>query len=374
MAGLYIHIPFCKQACHYCDFHFSTNQRLQQDMVEAICQEISFQKDYLKRASLESIYFGGGTPSLLTSNQLQHIFDTISNNFTVAAEAEITLEANPDDLNPRVFGYLSNSLINRLSIGIQSFYEPHLRFMHRAHTATEAETCVKRAQDAGFDNLTIDLIYGIPHPDHTVWQADLQKAVALQVPHISAYCLTIEPQTVFGKWVKQKKIDPINDEFSAGQFELMLQTLEEAGFEQYEISNFARDGRYARHNSGYWLQKTYLGIGPSAHSYNGISRQFNIANNARYIQSIEQNTIPCTIETLTTTEQINDYLLTALRTRWGCDLTRIQHQWQYNLLENNKKTIEEYLASNLITLENCILKLTKTGRLLADEIVVRLIV
>jgi len=374
LAGLYIHIPFCKQACHYCDFHFSTNQRLQQDMVEAICQEISFQKDYLKRASLESIYFGGGTPSLLTSNQLQHIFDTISNNFTVAAEAEITLEANPDDLNPRVFGYLSNSLINRLSIGIQSFYEPHLRFMHRAHTATEAETCVKRAQDAGFDNLTIDLIYGIPHPDHTVWQADLQKAVALQVPHISAYCLTIEPQTVFGKWVKQKKIDPINDEFSAGQFELMLQTLEEAGFEQYEISNFARDGRYARHNSGYWLQKTYLGIGPSAHSYNGISRQFNIANNARYIQSIEQNTIPCTIETLTTTEQINDYLLTALRTRWGCDLTRIQHQWQYNLLENNKKTIEEYLASNLITLENCILKLTKTGRLLADEIVVRLIV
>ncbi len=368
MAGLYIHIPFCKQACHYCDFHFSTNQRTKVAMLEAIGQEIRLQKDYLDSKHLETIYFGGGTPSLLITTEIQKLLETVSQYFTIDTNAEITLEANPDDLSKEKVIQLRQSPVNRLSIGIQSFYEPHLQYMHRAHTATEAATCVKQAQDAGFDNLTIDLIYGIPHPDHSVWEADLQKATELDVSHLSAYCLTIEPQTVFGKWVKQKKIALIDEDHSAAQFELMLNRLEAANFEQYEISNFAKQGKYARHNSGYWLQKPYLGVGPSAHSYNGVTRQYNVANNTRYLQAIAENTIPCTIETLTSSEQINDYLLTSLRTKWGTDLRLVKDQWKYDLFGANQKLILEYQQKGFLKVENNILTLTKTGRLLADEI------
>lgn len=368
MSGLYIHIPFCKQACYYCDFHFSTKQQTKEAMVQAIIKEIQLQTCYLTNSSLETVYFGGGTPSLLTAQQIQEIFDTIYKHYSVSTNVEITLEANPDDLTPDVLKYLKQSPINRLSIGIQSFDEGHLRYMNRAHTAIEAEICVKRAQDIGFQNLTVDLIYGIPHPDHSIWEIDLQKAISLEIPHISAYCLTIEPQTVFGKWVKQKKIKPIDEEFSAVQFEMMIQRLEKAGFEQYEISNFARNNQYARHNSSYWLQKQYLGIGPSAHSYNGINRQFNISSNPAYIQSIGQDIIPCTVETLKASEQINDYLLTSLRTRWGCDLDFLQKKWGHNLLEENKEDIKIYMDKGLLSQDKNILRLTKTGKLLADEI------
>jgi oxygen-independent coproporphyrinogen-3 oxidase len=337
-------------------------------MLEAIGQEIRLQKDYLDSKHLETIYFGGGTPSLLITTEIQKLLETVSQYFTIDTNAEITLEANPDDLSKEKVIQLRQSPVNRLSIGIQSFYEPHLQYMHRAHTATEAATCVKQAQDAGFDNLTIDLIYGIPHPDHSVWEADLQKATELDVSHLSAYCLTIEPQTVFGKWVKQKKIALIDEDHSAAQFELMLNRLEAANFEQYEISNFAKQGKYARHNSGYWLQKPYLGVGPSAHSYNGVTRQYNVANNTRYLQAIAENTIPCTIETLTSSEQINDYLLTSLRTKWGTDLRLVKDQWKYDLFGANQKLILEYQQKGFLKVENNILTLTKTGRLLADEI------
>ncbi len=337
-------------------------------MIQAICKEIDLQKNYLNTTSLETIYFGGGTPSLLTAKDLNLILDTVSSHFSLSTEAEITLEANPDDLSTEKIMQLRYTAINRLSIGIQSFYEPHLQYMHRAHTATDSEMCIKNVQDAGFENLTVDLIYGIPHPDHSVWERDLQKVIQLNIPHLSAYCLTIEPQTVFGKWVKQKKIVPVDEEFSAIQFEMMLSELEKAGFEQYEISNFAKNSYYARHNSGYWLQKPYLGIGPSAHSFNGDTRQFNVANNAQYIRRLTQNSIPCTIETLTRNEQINDYLLTSLRTRWGSDIKYMHQKWGYDLPRIHPSAFQLYQESGLIALESGILKLTQKGKLLADEI------
>ena len=374
LSGLYIHIPFCKQACHYCDFHFSTNQRRKTEMVAAICREIALRKDYLDGDALQTIYFGGGTPSLLDTPEMEAIFRAILRNFTVDANAEITLEANPDDLSPEKISELAALPVNRLSIGIQSFHEPHLRHMNRAHNAAEAETCVKSAQDAGFANITLDLIYGIPHADHSVWQRDLQKALALQVPHISAYCLTIEPKTVFGKWMEQRKIQPATEDFAAEQAEMLTATLENAGYEQYEICNFARNGNYARHNSGYWLRKKYLGAGPSAHSFNGVSRQHNVAGNAPYVKAIGENSIPKITETLTVAEHINDYLLTSLRTRWGCDLGVLQAEWSHNLLETNRQYIADCLQRQLLVLENGILKLTRTGRLLADEITATLFV
>ncbi len=342
-------------------------------MIHAICEEIRLQRDYLESPHIETIYLGGGTPSLLTSDELNRLLDTVSWYFDISSDAEITLEANPDDLAADQVSQLRQSTVNRLSIGIQSFYEPHLRYMNRAHTAAEAEMCLKRVQDAGFDNLTIDLIYGIPHPDHSVWESDLQQVNQLNIPHLSAYCLTIEPQTVFGKWVKQKRIQPIDEDFSATQFEMMVETLEQVGFEQYEISNFARHGKYARHNSGYWLQQPYLGVGPSAHSYNGTTRQSNISDNGRYIKSIAQNTIPCVIETLSPNERINEYILTSLRTRWGLDLELVKTKWGYDLLDSNYVKLEEYQQKGLIRIENSILTLSKTGRLLADEITVALL-
>lgn len=374
LAGLYIHIPFCKQACHYCDFHFSTNQQRRTEMVAAICREMALQRHYLDGAALETVYFGGGTPSLLHAAEMEAIFGAVFGNFTVDANAEITLEANPDDLDAGKIKQLAASPVNRLSIGIQSFHEPHLRHMNRAHNAAEAETCVKTAQDAGFKNITIDLIYGVPHASHAVWQRDLQKAVALQVPHISAYCLTVEPKTMFGKWAERGKLQPVTEDFAAEQAEMLTATLETAGYEQYEISNFARDGSYARHNSAYWLRKKYLGVGPSAHSFNGVSRQHNVAGNAQYLKAIRENSIPQITETLTVAEHINDYLLTSLRTRWGCNLRVLQAEWNHNLLETNRQYVATCLQRQLLTLEDGILKLTRAGRLLADEITANLFV
>ena len=343
-------------------------------MADAICTEIKLRRDYLDTPRLETIYFGGGTPSLLTTPQLARVFDTIYQCFSVDANAEVTLEANPDDLTKENLRRLRGSPVNRLSIGIQSFHEPHLRYMNRVHNAVEAENCVKNAQNAGFENLTIDLIYGIPHSDHSAWESDLQKALACQVPHISAYCLTIEPQTVFGRRVKQQKMPNVDEDFGAVQFEMLVETLEVAGYEQYEISNFAQNGQYARHNSGYWLQKHYLGVGPSAHSFNGHSRHANVANNAVYLKAISQGEIAQTTENLSTTDQINDYLLTSLRTRWGTDLAYIRNRWQHDLQATNSAYLQKALASNWLTLRENTLHLTKPGKLFADEITAALLV
>lgn len=370
--SIYIHIPFCKQACHYCDFHFSTNLQLKSEMVNAICQEIILQKDYLSFQTLESVYLGGGTPSLLNEVDLVQIFQSIQKYFNFSDNIEITLEANPDDLTKDKIQIFKAVGINRLSIGIQSFYEPHLQYLNRSHTAENAANVVKTAQNLGIENITIDLIYAIPAPNHQIWEQDLQKAIDLDVKHISAYCLTIEEKTVFGKWLKTQKIPAIDEIFAAKQFEILMDFLKENTFEQYEISNFAKEKKYSKHNSNYWKKGSYLGIGPSAHSYNGHSRQFNIANNAKYIQAIQKNQIPFEIEHLSTKDQINEYLLTSLRTQWGFDIAKIKENFEIDFFSSNKNLLEQYFAQDLLIKENNILLLTQKGKFFADEITANL--
>jgi oxygen-independent coproporphyrinogen III oxidase len=370
---LYLHIPFCKQACHYCDFHFSTNLKTKAELVAVICQELILQKDYLKSRTLSTIYLGGGTPSLLTEAEFGQIFETIHEIYDVENQAEITIEANPDDLTIEKLGILRR-FSNRLSIGIQSFYEPYLKLMNRAHTASESESSVKRAQDAGFDNLTIDLMYGVsqgtiaPAQANVVWQEDLWRAVALQVPHISSYNLTIEPQTAFGKWLKKGQIQPVDEELSVQQFETLIATLTTNGYEHYEISNFARPDRYARHNSSYWKRRPYLGIGPSAHSFDGTSRQYNVAHNAQYIKAISTGKLPFEKEELTPYDQINDYLLTSLRTIWGCDLRVIEQILQQKKLPVSfQNSLENLLDKGWVLVEKEVVYLTAKGKLFADR-------
>ncbi|WP_101359174.1 radical SAM family heme chaperone HemW [Raineya orbicola] len=367
MSALYLHIPFCKQACHYCDFHFSTQIAQKENMVKAICQEIALQKDYLQNKTLQSVYFGGGTPSLLSKQDLEKIFEQIQRFFALTPQTEITLEANPDDLTLEKLHILRKVGINRLSIGVQSFHQPHLIFLHRSHTALQAENCVKIAQDVGFSNITIDLIYAIPAENHHIWEQDLQKALSLNVPHISAYCLTIEPRTVFGKKLEKRKMQPIDETFAREQMQILISTLTSAGFEHYEISNFARKGFYSKHNSNYWLGGEYLGIGASAHSYNGESRQYNIADNKSYIAEIFAGKIPATIEQLSPKEKLNEYLLTSLRTQWGAEKSRIQ-ALEPNFFRENRDLLQRFEKQNLIFWNDERIYLTHEGKFFADQI------
>ncbi len=380
---LYLHIPFCKQACHYCDFHFSTNQRLKPDLVAAMVHEIDLRADYLPTQTLETIYLGGGTPSLLTEGELAQLFDAIHRNFTVADGAELTLEANPDDLTAGKLRMLRR-YVNRLSIGIQTFDEATLRWMNRAHSAVEAEQCVYLARDAGFENLSIDLIYGVPgrvipdrdqrSSDDRGWTADLERAVALSVPHISAYALTIEPNTAFGSWTKTGKLPPADEELAATHFEQLVATLTANGYEQYEISNFAKtdasglNSHYARHNTAYWQQRPYLGIGPAAHSYDGQSRQFNVANNARYIAALREGSIPAEREVLTPADRVNEYLLTGLRTKWGCQVSELDRLLSGNFLAHNRAELTQLTPMGWLIIEDNVLRLTEAGKLFADRV------
>lgn len=347
-------------------------------MVDALCREIAMQRNYLKTNRLETIYFGGGTPSLLTDAELGQLFEMIHRHFTVDADAEITLEANPDDLTPARLAGLK-SFVNRLSIGIQTFHEPHLRFMNRAHSATEALQCVRLAQDAGFSNLTIDLIYGIQNPDssqndHRIWQQDLEQAIGLDVPHISSYCLTIEPRTVFGHRVKKGTLQTPDDAFGAEEFMMLVQTLTHHGYEQYEISNFARPGHEARHNSSYWKRRPYLGVGPSAHSYDGHSRHFNAASNAQYVRAIQRGELPCTRETLSSSDQVNEYLLTGLRTKWGCRIGDLNELMQGDFLRKQQTELTDLTRRGWLTLTPDRLLLTEAGKLFADRVAAELFV
>ncbi|WP_215237940.1 radical SAM family heme chaperone HemW [Dyadobacter helix] len=365
---LYIHIPFCRQACYYCDFHFSTSLSSKLAMAEAIAKEITLRKDYLTDKKLETIYFGGGTPSLLDQAELDLILNTIHTHFNVTTGAEITLEANPDDLHPDKINQLAGAGINRLSIGIQSFHEPHLKFLNRIHSSSEAERCVKFAQDTGISNISVDLIYAIPAPDHTILHQDLQRVFDLRIPHISAYCLTIEPQTAFGSWLKKKKMKPIDEEFAATQFEILVHTLGQNGFEQYEISNFASEEKYSRHNSSYWKAHPYLGVGPSAHSFNGISREYNVSHNAQYINTITQGNIPSTLEILTQADQTNEYLLTGLRTKWGVNIHQLAVLSGGTFLNEKQSIVQSFLDQGLISVRDAVIMLTPAGKLFADRI------
>ncbi len=369
MAGIYLHIPFCKQACHYCDFHFSTNLSGKSEMVNAIGRELELQKNYLEGEIITSIYFGGGTPSLLNDDELKLLFQTIKENFEISDDVEITLEANPDDLDQKNLHTFRENGINRLSIGIQTFDEAQLRFLNRAHNAEQAKICVLQAQDVGFNNISIDLIYAIPSENDDIWFSDLSTAMALNTQHISSYCLTIEPATAFGRWTKKGEMHPIDEEQAARHYEILMDTLAKNGFEQYEISNFCKPGYISRHNSNYWKQKKYLGVGPGAHSYNLASRQFNVSNNAHYIRSLHKYEIPFTIDPLDKVDSANEYLMTSLRTIWGCDLDYMKAKFDIDIIMQHKSYLSKLLNAGLVFFTGNLLTLTNSGKLIADKII-----
>lgn len=368
MAGIYLHIPFCKQACHYCDFHFSTSLANKAPFVDALLKEIELTREYLSGDTIKTIYFGGGTPSLLTGDELKRILDRLYQTYDVVSDAEITLEANPDDLNMQKIIELKSSPVNRLSIGIQSFRDQDLKMMNRAHNAQEADYSVKAAQDKGFENITIDLIYSIPQLSLMDWKENLHKAFALQVQHISAYSLTFEPKTVFGTYEKRGLMKPVEQELSSEQFLTMLEEMRANGFEQYEVSNFCKPGYESKHNSAYWSGEKYLGLGPSAHSFDGNSRQWNVANNSVYIRSLMEGMLSFEREELDARTQLNEYLMTGLRTRKGVDLQRIQSHFGVDLYKLYKDLLDELIHQGKVIIDGSRMALTDEGLLMADRI------
>lgn len=327
MAGIYLHIPFCKQACHYCNFHFSTLLRHKEKVVSAIAKELFLRADALKGEPVTTVYFGGGTPSLLNEKELDLLWEVLLKFPGVSTASEVTLEANPDDLTPAFFERIKRYPVNRLSIGIQSFEEADLRLMNRAHTAAEALVAVERSRDAGFEKLSLDLIYGIPGKDEGRWQRNLEKTLELKVPHISAYCLTVEPATVFGHQQRKGAFREVSDEIALFEFEQMSKQLAAAGYEHYEISNLALPNHYSIHNRNYWEGVHYLGVGPGAHSFDGLSRSWNPDNNQRYVQALEAGKLPLEKEELTLSNRINEMIMTGLRTQWGINLKRFESQF-----------------------------------------------
>jgi len=368
MAGIYFHIPFCRQACHYCDFHFSTQTKSMDEMVKALLRETQARAEYLEGETVETIYFGGGTPSLLDTDDINRILDAVYTYYPVSKDAEITLEANPDDLTYLKILELARSPVNRLSIGIQSFRDQDLRWMNRAHSASQADYAVKCSQDRGFNNITIDLIYSIPEMSDRDWLENIRKAVDLDVQHISAYSLTIEPKTVFGhQWAKQE-LHAVDDAASSGHFLTLVHELTRSGFQHYEVSNFCLPGMESKHNSAYWKGKKYVGVGPSAHSFNGDSRQWNVSNNARYTQGWLNGTPHFEVEQLDQRTKLNEYLMTRLRTTWGVDLDYIHTTFGVDLWKIESDYLQQLLQDGMMSKENATLKLTTKGLLQADRI------
>jgi oxygen-independent coproporphyrinogen III oxidase len=365
---LYLHIPFCRQACHYCDFHFSTSQNNRRELIEAMMQELDRRKSELPAVPLTTIYFGGGTPSLLSAEELNFVFEKINSCFSISENAEITLEANPDDLTASYLQILKQSPINRLSIGIQSFRDADLKWMNRAHTAAEAKAAVKRAQEVGITNITVDLIYGIPGLSLNDWNQNLEEVRQLNVQHLSCYCLTIEPKTALAKFVASGKSNPVDEVLASAHFMSLLEFAKQNGYEQYEISNFAKADFIARHNTSYWFGEAYLGIGPSAHSYDGKSRRWNVSNNAMYVKKVAQDEMAFEEERLTERDRFNEYVMTRLRTKWGIRLNEIQQEFGETTAHELLQNVQVWLESgDMICNENTFV-LTEKGRLLADRI------
>ncbi len=368
MAGIYLHIPFCKKACHYCDFHFSTSLKNRYEMANALVSELKMQKDYLGKESIGSIYFGGGTPSVFSADQIQLILDAIYSHFNVENVVEITLEANPDDLTKEYLKELKTTHVNRLSVGIQSFYDEDLNWMNRAHTAKEGLEAIKRSQDVGLSNITTDLIYGFQLLTDKKWLFNLEQINNLQINHLSCYNLTVEKGTALQNQIKKGQSKALIDEDGARQFEIGLDYLTKNNFEQYEISSFCKEHHYSKHNSNYWKGISYLGIGPSAHSFNGKERQWNIANNNKYLESINLLKVPFEFEKLTISQQFNEYIMLGLRTKWGINLNEINEKFGNEIFNQLKKESKSYLNNGLILEKNDILSLSKKGKLLADQI------
>jgi oxygen-independent coproporphyrinogen III oxidase len=367
LAGLYIHIPFCKKACHYCNFHFSTNQKHKYEFLQALCKELQQRATELKNTTVSSIYFGGGTPSLLTSEDLNLIFKTIETYYKIAPSAEITLEANPDDLKNSKIKMLSETQINRLSIGVQSFFEEDLQLMNRAHNANEAVESLKIARQY-FDNISIDLMYGMPQMSVERWRENLKVALGLGIKHMSCYALTVEPKTALEHFIKTSKHPPMNDALAASHFQVLIEDTQKAGLTHYEVCSFGTPEYFSQHNTSYWLGKPYLGVGPSAHSFDGKKRSWNVSNNTTYIKTLAKNQLPLTEEILTPENRFNEYLMTGLRTMWGVSLRNIDKnygsEFKTQLLENAQK----HLNSKMLILENDVLKTTNKGKFLCDGI------
>lgn len=369
MAGIYFHIPFCSQACHYCDFHFSTNRSKQQEMVLALLEELRLRQPYLASEQVDSIYFGGGTPSLLSRMQLADLLSACHALFDVSASTEVTFEANPDDITPEQLSIWQDAGVNRLSVGIQSFHDPLLQFMNRAHSAQEAHAALLAINEAGFSNWSMDLIYGLHSQTDELWQEDIAYALDYRPSHISSYCLTIEPKTAFGNWQQKGKLSAVSEEQANRQYMLLCEQLTLEGFDHYEVSNFGLPGKHAKHNSNYWLQQAYLGIGPSAHSYNGHSRQYNVANNATYIRQIGACVIPAEIEELSKADQYNEYVMVSLRTSWGCSLSYIKERFGVDLQQRFTSKLEQLAADRLGHIQvGGRFILSEEGRLFADGI------
>jgi oxygen-independent coproporphyrinogen-3 oxidase len=374
MAGIYIHIPFCKKACHYCDFHFSTSPVYKDQMVRALRSELILKKDYVGTEQIETIYFGGGTPSVLSADELGMLIHEITEYYPVSASPEITLEANPDDLSPQKVKELRQIPVNRFSLGIQSFFEEDLKWMNRAHNAAEAHGSIKRVQDAGFENITADLIYGFPLLSDEKWEYNVRQLIELQIPHISSYAMTVEPATALAAHIKQGVQKPMNESQSASQFMMLMEELAVAGFEHYEISNFAKPGWHSKHNSNYWEGISYIGIGPSAHSYNGESRQWNVSNNMKYISALEGNKIPFEIEHLTMANRINEYIMTSLRTSKGMDLNLISQRFHNDYNSQILESLDPFFEKEWVIINDRKVTLSKQGKLFADHIASELFV
>ncbi|MBC7640895.1 MAG: radical SAM family heme chaperone HemW [Flavobacterium sp.] len=365
--GIYIHIPFCKQACNYCDFHFSTSLSKKDEMVLALANEIKIRKLEFGNDVIETIYFGGGTPSRLKISEIKLLIDAVYGNYSICKNPEITLESNPDDLSEEYLIELSKIGINRLSIGIQSFFEDDLKMMNRAHKAIEAVNCLKIATRY-FDNISLDLIYGIPGMSNEKWRKNIHKALSFGINHISSYALTVEPKTALKKLIESGKIENPKDEVAQKHFQILVETLTNNDFIHYELSNFGKENYFSKNNSSYWLGKKYIGIGPSAHSYNGFSRSWNISNNSIYIKSINENKLPSETENLTTADKYNEYIMTGLRTIWGVSLQKIETDFGSEYLEYLLKNAQKYLNDDLLNIENNILKPTQKGKFLCDGI------
>ena len=367
MSGIYIHIPFCKQACHYCDFHFSTSLKKKDELINALAKELVMRKDEFQNITVETIYFGGGTPSLLTIDELQFLIDTVYQNYKVSEAPEITLEANPDDLSSVQITMLAQSPVNRLSIGIQSFFEDDLKLMNRAHNADEAKRCLEEATQY-FDNISVDLIYGIPGLGNTRWKANIDIALGYNIPHISSYALTVEPKTALERFIKKGIIENVDDDLAQEQFHILIETLEAHDFIHYELSNFGKADYFSRNNSAYWQGKSYIGIGPSAHSFSGNERSWNVRNNSKYIKAIEDDHLPKEAETLSTTDKYNEYVMTGLRTVWGVSLQKVANDYGENYKDYLLLQAESFINEHLLYIDDEKLMVTKKGKFLSDGI------
>ena len=375
MAGIYIHIPFCKQACFYCDFHFSTSLKKKDELISCLIKELEIRKNELRDETIETIYFGGGTPSMLSVEEIELLLKTIHENYMVSDIPEITLEANPDDLSEAKILDLSNSPINRLSIGVQSFFEDDLKLMNRAHNEAEAKNCLSLATRY-FDNITVDLIYGIPNMSVEKWKQNLQIIFDFGINHISSYALTVEPNTALDSFIKKGKYPPLDEALAKQHFDVLVEETQKNEFVHYEISNFGKPKYLSKHNRSYWLGKTYIGIGPSAHSFNKTHRSWNVSNNAKYIKAILENNLPNEVEKLTKKDQFNECVMTGLRTIWGVSLTKVETEfgvdYKNQLLASAKKFINQGLlfvtSGDFDKDQNCIekLKTTAKGKFLAD--------